>query len=431
MDGPFFCEGGFIRDALGRVRVFHGANVSGRAKLPPFRPLSRPELLDPLRRWGFNIVRLLLSWEALEPRRGELDTQYLDDIVSLASEAGARGLHVIVDFHQDLYSRQFGGDGAPPWAIARKGRRIEGRLWFLNYFVSGGVRGSQDAFWADHDGIQSAFLGTARQVMERMREVEGVIGYDMWNEPMSGVAALVRGDFEGRWLPEFYRACIRMRDEVDPTRLLFIEPLPLAAFGVPTRLADVSGPRLVFAPHLYDATAIVTGRYRPRFSTFPLALARLERVASRLGLPILIGEFGALNRVADAERMLEHECRLLDRRLCSWTVWHYDPGEVDWNDEAASIVDADTQLHPWAAPLRRPYAIAIAGANATCKVRRGTWELAYAPAGAESTEVAIPPSWRDATLDVVGAQLQRCDDGLSLTPRRGSSHVVVTLTRAD
>jgi hypothetical protein len=48
------CDGRFIRDELGRVRIFRGANVSGRSKLPPFLPFDDPASFDPLARWGWN-----------------------------------------------------------------------------------------------------------------------------------------------------------------------------------------------------------------------------------------------------------------------------------------------------------------------------------------------------------------------------------------
>ena len=89
----FRCDDRWIRDELGRVRIFRGANVSGRSKLPPFLPFDDPACFDPLAEWGWNAVRLLVMWEALEPERGSYDDAYLARVESAAAEAaGERGL---------------------------------------------------------------------------------------------------------------------------------------------------------------------------------------------------------------------------------------------------------------------------------------------------------------------------------------------------
>src|SRR5690349_4999605 len=101
----FHCRDGWIRDEHDRIRIFRGANVSGRAKLPPFLALEDPAALDPLVAWGWNAVRLLVLWEGVQPRRGVVDEAYVARVRALAEAAGARGLHVVVDFHQDLFAR--------------------------------------------------------------------------------------------------------------------------------------------------------------------------------------------------------------------------------------------------------------------------------------------------------------------------------------
>ena len=78
-------DGIWCRDSKGRYVIFRGANFSSQSKLPPYLPLAKKnnpsmtlndihqeiEILKPhldlLRRWGFNLVRLLVMWKALEP----------------------------------------------------------------------------------------------------------------------------------------------------------------------------------------------------------------------------------------------------------------------------------------------------------------------------------------------------------------------------
>ncbi|HEY1959874.1 MAG TPA: cellulase family glycosylhydrolase [Polyangiaceae bacterium] len=411
------------------MRIFRGANVSGRSKLPPFVPFDDPACFDRLASWGWNAVRLLVMWEGLEPERGVYDHAYLARLKTLADAAGERGLHVIVDFHQDLFSRDLGGDGAPRWALPSQKLSQPGRAWFFRYLTRPSVGRAFERFWRDDDGLRTSMLACMRRVMRVMSEVPAVIGYDVFNEPMSSVAALVGGALERRSLPDFYEACIRARDEIDPTRLLFIEPSPFAAFGAPVRLPRMSARNLVYAPHVYDAPAILAARYVPALSLFPLSLRRIERTARRLEMPLLVGEFGVLNGVRDGARMMEDECRSFDRAFASWTAWHYNPTALDWNDEDASIVAPDGSDRPWTHALVRPYPRALAGEPIRWDSGR-PWRLTYRATGDAPTEIVIPERWAPSgcRVRVEGATSNR-DGSLLVIDKAHAEIVLVELER--
>lgn len=143
----------YLRDADGRYLSFHGINVAGTTKVPfwvrevgqdwrPFaiadldlRPtaydvsfVGRPFAVDPgwkpgdgiatmgfdnvraelrkLHDAGFDSLRLMVIWEAVEPRmRGVYDEEYLHYIGEVARIAGEERLYVLMDFHQDMVSR--------------------------------------------------------------------------------------------------------------------------------------------------------------------------------------------------------------------------------------------------------------------------------------------------------------------------------------
>jgi endoglycosylceramidase len=426
------CDGRSIRDELGRVRIFRGANVSGRSKLPPFLPFDDPALFDPLAAWGWNTVRLLVMWEGLEPTRGSYDDDYLGKLKALAIAAGERGLHVIVDFHQDLFSRALGGDGAPSWTLPPHAPVEPGRSWFFGYLTRPEVGRAFERFWRDEGGLRTSMLACVRRVMRVMAEVPAVIGYDVFNEPMGSVEALIGGALERRSLPAFYEACANARDEIDPARLLFLEPSPFAAFGAPVRLPRMAARNLVFAPHLYDASAILAGRYVRKLSLFPSSLRLIDRAARRLEMPLFIGELGVLNGVRGGDRMMEDECRLLDRAFASWTVWHYNPTDVDWNDEAASIVTPSGGDRPWTSALVRPYPRAIAGEPLRWDSgRERPWRLTYRAVRAGNdapTEIVIPTRWAgaNARVRVEGADFDRVgDEGCTLMIDKPRAEVVV------
>lgn len=154
----------YLRDEQGRYVFFHGINLSCSTKAGPVAKnaqgqdtyVGRPFALEAarehfsrLRSLGFDSTRLLVLWEAIEPRaRGEYDEEYLASLRQLVILAREYGLYVLIDFHQDMFSRHLfvkfnsrptsgapgspensllslvqpfdqrvQGDGAPRWAV--------------------------------------------------------------------------------------------------------------------------------------------------------------------------------------------------------------------------------------------------------------------------------------------------------------------------
>jgi endoglycosylceramidase len=194
----------------------------------------------------------------------------------------------------------------------------------------------------------------------------------------------------------------------------------------------MAAPNLVFAPHLYDAVAIAAGRYVPALSPFPRSLARIEGAARRLGMPLFVGEFGVLNGARRGDRMMEDQCRLFDRAFASWTVWHFNPTELDWNDEAASIVAPGGGDRAWTNALVRPYPRALAGEPIRWESGDGgPWRLTYRPTGEAPTEIAIPQRWASAGYHVriQGAQQAEGEKDTLVIEKPTSKQVTVELER--
>lgn len=110
-------EKSYFKDQRGRYLFLHGANVSGSTKYPatedPISYVGKPFPLDEadknfrqLRDMGFNTLRLLVIWEAVEPEaQGEYDEEYLDYLEQIVAKANDYGIYLFLDMHQDFFSR--------------------------------------------------------------------------------------------------------------------------------------------------------------------------------------------------------------------------------------------------------------------------------------------------------------------------------------
>jgi hypothetical protein len=66
---------------------------------------------------GFNMLRLPINWSGLEPTEGEFNEVYFSRLLEVVELTTRAGMYVLLDFHQDAWSKEVGEDGAPLWAI--------------------------------------------------------------------------------------------------------------------------------------------------------------------------------------------------------------------------------------------------------------------------------------------------------------------------
>jgi Cellulase (glycosyl hydrolase family 5)/Glycoside hydrolase family 5 C-terminal domain len=235
MGSGFTTAGGWFLDGHGRHTLLRGVNLSGATKVPANpdgathlgvsvenwqhvsfvgRPAPLDELDSHLERivsWGWNCLRLLTTWEAIEHAGpGRYDDAYLEYYREVVRRAGERGLWVIVDPHQDVWSRWTGGDGAPFWCFELAGLvperfaptgavAIHAQDWPENYqrapvatmwtLLYGG-----DTFCPPLAGVQrelqDRYIAALAALAERVADLDNVLGYDTLNEPSNGYIGL-------------------------------------------------------------------------------------------------------------------------------------------------------------------------------------------------------------------------------------------------
>ncbi len=366
--------------------TLRGVNLAGNAKLPPFLPF-RPNAdgqldvaaiehhFELLGGKGFNSIRLTLYWEAYEAERGRYDETYLGRLVEVAKAASRKNLYVIVDIHQDLFSRHAGrgcGSGFPRWTVPERYRAASplnpgvgcGGAW-PNEVVSGTVTESFASFYRNEDGVRDAYLDMLERVMARMKDVPGVLGIDPLNEPIYNIFTDVGGEGMSE-LGSLYRDAAERVRSVFPDATMFLEghiwtnnggvfinTVPgLPAIGVPVTLPKPSFGNVVYAPHVYHVDTMGSHRFdvANRDQVFSKEFDTLESVGRAWNAPVWIGEFGIHADTESAPEYFDTFYARMNRMRMHGAVWNDSPhwgqdGFTDdgWNSEDLSLFDGRDQ----------------------------------------------------------------------------------------
>ena len=339
----------YLTDAQGREMVLHGVNVSGAAKSDPLG-LAWHTKADYARLagWGFNTVRLLLFWSVLEPIQGQYNSVYMDSIEERLDWAEAHGLMVILDMHQDLYSAEFTGDGAPAWAINSDGHRFSPLSpWWLNY-IHPAVLAAFDHLWTDA-WLQDAYADAWGHVASHLGSHSAVVGYDLMNEPFLATQSPLT--FEGDRLRPFYHLIAQSIRIHDPDARIFFEPMAFpTASGAPSLMPAYGDPQAAYAPHYYDPIVHEGGQYHGNAAIVDAAIALKASEAEDHGVPMILGEFGAFGDGPGHLDYLEDMMDALDQHACGWAYWSYDKGGgfgiLDNNGDETDVFDVIVRAYP-------------------------------------------------------------------------------------
>ncbi|MFZ5942204.1 MAG: cellulase family glycosylhydrolase [Bacteroidota bacterium] len=204
-----------------RQGFFNGRDVSFKGR--PF-PLDEADgHFQRLKEWGFHFVRFLVTWEAIEHEGpGIYDTDYLAYVRELIKKAGDYGINVVIDPHEDVWSRFTGGDGAPLWTLELVGidpQKVQETgaaivhnlygdpfprmIWYTNNYKLAAAT-MFTLFFAGNDFapatlidnipvqdfLQGHYLAAMTRLAEELRGLPNVIGFELMNEPSAGYVGL-------------------------------------------------------------------------------------------------------------------------------------------------------------------------------------------------------------------------------------------------
>lgn len=188
---PISIQGTKFIDGYGRQIILNGINLVNKNPKVNYIGEEGPETFGNFKKWGFNVIRLGIIWDGLEPQPGVYNEKYLEAIDNQIKMAEENGLFVFLDMHQDLFSSKY-SDGAPEWATLDEGKQhVTGSVWSDAYLISPAVQTSWDNFWSnapalDGIGIQDHYAKAWKHVAKRYMNNHTVIGYDVMNEPFAG-----------------------------------------------------------------------------------------------------------------------------------------------------------------------------------------------------------------------------------------------------
>ena len=395
----------YIADDQGRTVLLHGAipasllefgpgtgpvypldpSAYADGRCPPnlatshYPPLCQSDI-QAMARLGFNSVRLPISWSLLEPQRGSFNETYLDRVAQIVGWARDLDMYVIVDMHQNAYSRFVGPgpdvdlrqySGAPAWATITDG--FPSHVYLKQREVNPAVLEATTNFWYNRAGVQDEYLAALAHIARRFRNDPAVAGYGVYNEPLIGWN--LPPGFEDLLLFPFYRRVIDaitgVRDGLpcwsgffmpapcgypdlgvdDRRHLLFLDTgLLREVTDFPTHLPlPVSSyPNVVLALHAYThfytidhlAPSLVSSSAYP-WGGYDQSYVLAEREAQAMDAALFVSEFG--NPPGDDRQLLASQVVEQERHRTGFAFWTWkENGEGGWGLYAPPKLSSDS-----------------------------------------------------------------------------------------
>lgn len=431
----------YIADQQGRALQFRGMNIKTE---DPATDASDEILADAAVR-GFNLLRLSVYWDEMEPTDDAWNEAYLADIATVLDRAEAHGIWVVLTMHQDNFNTKFGGKGMPDWVTDDEGLPFEPQdVWFLNAVQPALMESWENLY--EKPEFRAAQIDAWQEIVTRFHENPAVIGYDLLNEPFGKirqgenfVAAIER--VESTQLTPMYQRLTTAIRAIEPDQWVFIEAPNQASLGIRSWLGPIKGGNIAFFPHMYDsaieqATYAPGGvvKYDPKF--FDTYGGVIDVYPDANHVPVLFGEWGIAKPEAPGmDQYVRGALDLMEQHGSGWTMFNgcrgggYCPFDAAGNDRpgigqivqpwAQAIAGSPTSFH-WN-PDTRTLTVVFTDGDAT-----GTTDLVV-PA-----DTVYPEGWVVETSDADGTWSSTSTDGLDpkveivsvSTPTTRSAHAI-------
>mmetsp|Transcript_28635 Transcript_28635/g.50911 ORF Transcript_28635/g.50911 Transcript_28635/m.50911 type:complete len:530 (-) Transcript_28635:411-2000(-) len=380
----------FFVDDLGRTRIFHGLNAV--VKIAPYIPIT--DHFDPqmsisdedianLTSWGFNFIRLGVMWQAVEYAPQQYNLTYLAEMNTLINKLGAAGIYTLVDAHQDIFARQFCGEGVPEFYANGVSQHCNYNIAsdllsllgvcktmkdfhleyqedgdptidsclknpFTSYYQTPEVVDAFARLYYNVDNIRDRFFDYWNVTSAFFAGNSYVVGYDPLNEPIvadfwKDPLLLLPGRFDRTVLQGLYQDYNAVIRKNTPDQIVFFEPvtfdlLPLFGgiiFNVgfdDTPGGSASNAYQVLNDHIYCCAAgpNVCKTGEPTVKDEKMCRSFIDRKiekrshdAKKLGVGLIITEFGACTDSDGCMAEIDSVTNACDKSLVGWAYWMF------------------------------------------------------------------------------------------------------------
>jgi endoglycosylceramidase len=358
-----------FRDGLGRQLLFRGYNAKvttlfdvtfddGRTPEETFPDFSETEATR-FEQLGFDVMRLPVSWSGLEPQAQQYAAAFLQKLDVILDMAHRHHFYVLVDMHQDAYSKEIGEDGEPLWAIAPPPTMLLQGPYDDSRRLTQQVLNAGFSFFANDDAtdgraLQDAYITAVQQIVQHVLGDPAVLGYEAFNEPV----VLHQDELDA-----FHQSFADGVHAIDADAPVLFEPV-----STRNQLDDAIIPSQpwahgagAYAVHIYTGWFSMPSGNGTNWSTQDpsvlapsMAHADLERAA--WGTPMFVTEFGCDQTVPQGPPWISAQLDLQDQYLASSTVWEFSGlGAWGFHDANGHERPATTHL------VARSYPRAVAG----------------------------------------------------------------------
>lgn len=404
----FVDEAGRERVFNGVNLVFKGAYDEKTGKMDYYAVNWDEEMFQNLAEKGINLIRFGLVWKAIEPHPGKYNEEYLDFMEKYFDLCGKYGIYVYLDMHQDCYHGMPDWATVTDSYKRRKPKFIWAEGYFIdkavhrafdNFWANTPVYGK---------GLQDYFADTWKHVAKRFKNKKNLFGFDILNEPFPGtdggkvfkkiissgvktilsdkvnktkaIKNIIKGDTATEALAviddkEIFRAITSGGDlliknfdvdkyypflqkvasairEVTKKGIIIMEASYWSNISIPCstpRLKYANGTveeNLAFAPHGYDLTVDTPMTNTASNKRVDTIFDEHKRTQERLGVPLIVGEWGGMVPGGEEYPHLEYLLEKFDNNHWSQTYWCF------WKE----LMDEKIMQI-----IARPYPVAVPG----------------------------------------------------------------------
>ena len=413
-----------ILDDSGRQMILRGVNArvkgvfdvnftDGRKPLQYISEFTKKDT-DAMRALGFYFLRLPIQWSGIEPEMGKYDKAYIERIGNVLDLCHQAGIKVMLDMHQDAYSKEIGEDGAPLWAIVpAPEKRNQGGKFMEMLFEMRLSKQTQKAFasfWrntpVDGKGLQDSFLDSMMQVVERYKDHPALVGMEIFNEPWLDHINGVLGELgeakepgmSQQLLLDFYAKAMPRMAKAAPNKLIFFEPDVAKNYphALPADAPSVNKPygaivpspvpwkteKTVYAPHFYVEAFFLPGdevdgfpKLKADDPDIDLNMRNSVAEARAYQAPLMIGEFGLTDRSPKYGEIMNKLMGLADQHAAHTAQWVWKENSQDSWGFYDFKNNKPTLREKTAQQTARAYPQAISGRIERTTFNPGNYEL--------------------------------------------------------